>query len=1846
MSVHHRQPTLGRLMIPPNLGSQQPGQIAIFSPSLPTSIQQGFHPPFIGPIPGNVMTPIQTNFMPMPMPTAGRPINHRAHASIGQLAAVGIPPPMGVPLTPLLPGQFPQGIPPMLMPTPQFQLRSRRAPSVSTGGPPKAVLGGPGAKNRVITEIAPTPATTVPPQKTKKVVVNIPKETIPIEGGEETPGDEELPRREIWARIPLREPEVPEIIDPAPPEIISMESFPPEEWRTQLPSTVDVFLPGKATWDAYKKRIIDEKLARLGIDGVFGGGINVANTLPHIHAPHARAASISSPADPALLMFKLNKLHQSQNPSATNSVTTSPHPPVDHTPSPSQSHDTSKHGHSLSVDNPPAAPTYNPAAAFNPFGPQATLGSDQIFPRNLNMDRPPSKSPNSVGGPGSRPLSRPDFIRGFGLDIPEEEEPPEETDADNEEGADQGSDMDLVEAEADVEVETEDEGVAMLNRIHSRHVSRLSVALSLRSVGRQKDSLPDARSPVANVMVDDLDLIEKETDGVAEWTGSEDQRGESDEESIGEWSNPSDEERARQERRQRRVARRAQSTLQDVPRKLPNFPRPPPTSYLPLSNQREDDVLSNPSDEEKIIEERVYPQLPPSGSTGYGRPLPPLPHSRTTSTQFSYYDPAAAHSRTASEQVVSYPSLPTETATPLSAGLKPASLNPFAKPFVFGAKSTSTLPSWQQPTTVLTSAQSAQSIPSKPLNATASEFKPSFTFQPPIAAPHLSFNSQSPELTGRPLPTPPAVHDTNGREQQGREKRQRRSSDGDDDEGGINNMSSFKFPPTSSGDFGKGNHWSAPPTPAAFGVERRASVSAPPPQHFTVSGFVSDVPLHDSPDTENVEPKAEQSSYGHRALPVPPRQKRAPLPLDFTHPISKNTVPAGLFKALANGEADTSRRVRSRLPSRDVFDLSPPSLDDNHMPTISRTRLVTDPVNSANRDEPLGSSTPPPHRRRRSSLPASHGATHSSLSDFLGPSLATLGYSDLQQFEQRLDSLLDDKLDDLRRELMQQQNSSSLNETTETMLAELISLRGQLQESTSRTLESHKDFNYQWLQGVVQQASHETRSSLQRGLSEIMHRVEAQSHNTQDLQKELTPFINEVTSRTMKTIVSISQQYASRLESLADPASIVNEILNALTPHFTAIRPTPIDYDTLTSQLSQAVKPNISQLIDLASDKRETAGLILERLLPALQALAPVAPETNIDNLIGKVVAEVKKVVDQLDAHEIKEQVSDLVVERLDARLANQHRERMDSIAERIQEGVMSGVGSMPGEISSILDKLATIHREVSELNPEDFVSIRHDVVNTVADLPPKLDAAAESLNAALVDIKLQRETQSKWDDVAGKIDRTEYILHSLSDTQKTVSSQNLEILSAQKNAIAQVSTLSCALEEATQALKASQEELISRVQLSLKESEENMKLSAANSELQAQLAKARAAHGQVCVEKDAVSERFKAVEDERDSLKARLEELTGLLSIKSSKAAAAEARNFELEEAQNQALARQQATDATIQKLEARIAEYEKDTSQISSVKESLQAKVHELELYIAVATRDKAAAEQTAAAIREERDRLLSQQDHWEEMHRAAEQIQLLTSQVNEADNEELRHLKDYHDRTRPLEGEYNNLQRRFKDQETKLANLDRTMATVRQTLAQAQQRAVEWEKRAKEADIEISSIRGQLEETSSANTQLDSEVSLLKDQLQEKEADERLAKDRESKLRDQVAALEEQAARLEAEASKPPVVAPTAITPITNGYKFEQPIRSESRGSTVYLQSRSATPVNARPARAQLASNGVWNSMHNPYRATGAPHRLLDGNGLSTPKRNGVGIRPASPTASIASTAPTIDEDGWWS
>jgi hypothetical protein len=145
----------------------------------------------------------------------------------------------------------------------------------------------------------------------------------------------------------------------------------------------------------------------------------------------------------------------------------------------------------------------------------------------------PALAPPSI----SRGSSRPDFVRGFGLDIPEEEEPEEEEarlDADVEQNP--GNNGDGV-ASTDSQGSTELDGMttAAQSRYHSRHVSRLSFALSLRSVGGLHDeAMPEEvdivpiRSPVGDPIIDDLDK-----EAVGEWTGSEDLRLDDADDEVG-----------------------------------------------------------------------------------------------------------------------------------------------------------------------------------------------------------------------------------------------------------------------------------------------------------------------------------------------------------------------------------------------------------------------------------------------------------------------------------------------------------------------------------------------------------------------------------------------------------------------------------------------------------------------------------------------------------------------------------------------------------------------------------------------------------------------------------------------------------------------------------------------------------------------------------------------------------------------------------------------------------------------------------------------------------------------------------------------------------------------------------------------------------------------------------------------------------------------------------------------------------------------------------------------------------------------------------------------------------------
>ncbi|KAF9242374.1 hypothetical protein BU15DRAFT_86932 [Melanogaster broomeanus] len=1873
MASQPRQP-LPRLSIPPSLNMQQPfdGRQAMFSPGLPTSLQQSYHPPpfQIAPLP--LQTPMQTFFPQQPPNAPGRPTyhHHKGHSSIAHFP--GFPPQSAIPITPLGQG-FPM-MPPFGQP---FIPRNRRTLSVSAGGPPKAPLGGPGRKHSPLPPPPPPAA-----QKGKKVVVNLPVETIP--GAEDQP-----PARHSWARTPMPttshdEPEV------SPPEIGSVEAYPPDGWRYSVPNTIDVFLPGKVAWDALKRRVIEEKLEKLGVER---GG-----SLPP-HAPHARAASISSPADPSLLYFKLNKLQQSQNASASNSLSGSPQPPFNLTPSPGLQGPPrlqNRHGYSLSLAHPshPIQPAvYNPTSAFNPFGPSAILGSDSIeqdaelrvlapiegihAPQGRVPMSIPALAPPSI----SRGSSRPDFVCGFGLEIPEEEEPQgEEVDPDGnmeQNAAKHGEGF----ARPDSRGSTEPDGTTIVaqSRLHSRHVSRLSNTLSLRSVGgvydeamREQVDIVPIRGPMGNPTIDDLD-----EEAADEWTGSEDLRLDEsdDEESIGEWSNPSDEERARQERMQRRILRRRKQEI-ETPRRLPNFPAPP-TSVFGIPLRRDYDSISNPSEDGLHVEQRAtflgtdlldFPLGPTSTSTPGRRPLPPLPHSRGPSGQFTVYDPALAHSRSDSEHIA--PIVSSSSGT----------LNPHAKPFVFGPSTGSG--SWGSfdgppPPPVPTLGHTRLPSSGKPLNAAALEFKPTgFTFRPPAGVPQFTFPVTE---SSRPLPAPP-VKASPSRAQQGREKRQRRGShttesDNEAHDSGKENMASFRFPPV--GNTPRSIRRSAPTSPRVSGLQEfhvgvvhyKHSRSLEPEEMELDAGLGQDLLDNDAEEPEN---------DGNQIPPVPPvKPRRAPIPLDFKNPTSSNTVPAGVFKALV-GDEKTRRTVRSRLSEREVFEHAQrPSLDDFAVPPIamssnmSRARLVTDPGLKRESFESPDIFTPA--IKRRSSLPALHSAHNSSLSNVSIPAINLTKRLEAQALEDKIEAMLDEKFQILRSELAKSRAGAagaSISPTTEDAITEVVALfRTQLQESAARGLDDSQmdargELDLELIRDVVQQGRAESLLLLQAELREALSRIEQtqQSASAPLNSMDIAPIIDQISHRNLQVILNTLGQLSNKLDIRSRPFadryerdSFIEEIVNAFNPHLNALRPEIVDYDMLTARLSQAVKPNIEQLIDLAADKRETAGLIVESLLPLLPGLAHSPLDTNA--ITAQLTSEIRRVIAPIDAHEIKEQVADLVVERLDSRLAVRDKAfNVDMVSGKVTESV-SGLLQSVSDVVPKLDSLAESQSSLSAQN--DDLAARHaHLAAVMASLPSQFEELKHAVESA--------KEPSAPSSSSTSTETTEALLSALHLLQTTVeciaTGQNSALvqkdeLIAFQNSIQQelrdgLSALPESLSTAVNVLQTAHAEFAISKDIAKCDAEEIRKLRAANNELQVQLAKARGAHGQVRVEKDNLSDRLKDVESERERLRAQMEELQTSMATQASEFSALELRNSELEDALSQSLARLKTSDVAAQSNQERIADLEKSNKEAAAEEQNLKTQLGDLQLEVKMAVHERELTAQSLKLLQQEHESLIAQQSHWDELSRVAEQLEALTnSQTNE---DELRHVRD---QQRQVESEHAALQKRLRDQGIRAANSERAANAAKQNLVQAQQRASEWERRAREYEGDLEFTRNKLDQVEQSQVQLDADYSLAKLQLEEKEAEDRLVKDREYKLRDQVSNLEAQVDRLEAELRK---VKSQALLSVTNIPSYGKPVhtkntsppRPDSRASTAYGGDRSLTPVghvnDSQQPRSDTPpqSSSVWDSMHAPKQqhpnlGPTAPYARRPGPTSSYRTRS-----VASPTPSTVSLTPTVDGDGWWS
>lgn len=333
---------------------------------------------------------------------------------------------------------------------------------------------------------------------------------------------------------------------------------------------------------------------------------------------------------------------------------------------------------------------------------------------------------------------------------------------------------------------------------------------------------------------------------------------------------------------------------------------------------------------------------------------------------------------------------------------------------------------------------------------------------------------------------------------------------------------------------------------------------------------------------------------------------------------------------------------------------------------------------------------------------------------------------------------------------------------------------------------------------------------------------------------------------------------------------------------------------------------------------------------------------------------------------------------------------------------------------------------------------------------------------------------------------------------------------------------------------------------------------------------------------------------------------------------------------------------------------------------------KVDALEMKISFITREKETLAEDLASLKMQNDELRSQESNWDELRRATEQIQTLTSLMGQVDTEEVKELRRIRDRSKTLEGEHTALQRRVKDMETKVANHEKVAQTSRQSLLQARQRADEWERRAKEAEGQLEHAQTKLDQVEQSHSQLDADYSLVKLQLEERDAEERLDKvcanwplrlnilltalqDRQNKLRDQIAALEGQVARLQAEVdkAKKPTNVLQPVARYQNGQSHPPP-RPDSRASTVYNQSRAGTPkaqYNGTTSDVRVATPpqpSVRDSIHAPWRHGAMPTPVTPKSRYTAPSYNNYhrGYRAPSPTPSAVSAAPTLGEDGWWS
>ncbi|SPO31248.1 related to transport protein USO1 [Ustilago trichophora] len=455
--------------------------------------------------------------------------------------------------------------------------------------------------------------------------------------------------------------------------IVSCEIH-PEPWPHSrgLPDTIDIYLPGMSAWDEYREMRLEEQQmeAEATEQDLFLPLVRPKPLLPSEFAAFntdhkGRSLSISTPADPSMVSFKLNRFLQSQQ-----LLRDDPNQPIDddqakslegankpfgrfQTDLPNRLREAFarrrgestdlylrpplKHSHTMSLGLP---------SSGGPFGPEVFSALDMI---RANSDEGPSKPPSEAQDLPEKPLSDSEamvgraepFLAKIAEDDGEQEAELAEGTFDGAKGTGSGSWKDLGRGFG---YDPEPQAERGASKRHARQASRISVSTSRRGgegsdgeILSQGEELEIRTNPSEDADASDFD-DEIDEYGPEHWHarrgsahlsafGDAHHRHEyddmSDDDSLRDsltpsdeqFSNPSDEEAAREERILRRQHRAAERAARRE-RRLRQRGRANTDNTLPSSSigeadihdhgrydyeqrrrSQQDEIISNPSDE-------------------------------------------------------------------------------------------------------------------------------------------------------------------------------------------------------------------------------------------------------------------------------------------------------------------------------------------------------------------------------------------------------------------------------------------------------------------------------------------------------------------------------------------------------------------------------------------------------------------------------------------------------------------------------------------------------------------------------------------------------------------------------------------------------------------------------------------------------------------------------------------------------------------------------------------------------------------------------------------------------------------------------------------------------------------------------------------------------------------------------------------------------------------------------------------------------------------------------------------------------------------------------------------------